>query len=113
MGKNAYKKKISVLKQKVGELEQQLVSLRQENQRLVTQLAEERLRADTHHQEFRDGLAAIRQERMEADRRSEEARARSDAIIMTLTQQLDRAHLQLEDSQSQRSVWRRLKGRFV
>ncbi len=113
MGKKSLRKEIVTLKRQLDDLRQQTTLLRQENQLLTAQLAEERLRADAHRQEYRDALAAARQERTQADQRFEEARARSDAIIMTLTQQLDRVHLQLEDSQHHRSVWKRLKGLFV
>lgn len=43
---------------------------------------------------------------------SDEARARSDTIIMQLTQ-LNRAHLQLEDMRKRRNVWQRIKAVFA
>ena len=43
-----------------------------------------------------------------------EAQARSDTIILGLTQQLDRAHLQLEDMrQPNKTVWQRFKAVFA
>ena len=38
---------------------------------------------------------------------------RADTIIMQMTQQLDRAHLQLEDLRQCRTLWQRIKGVFV
>ena len=46
-------------------------------------------------------------------KQTSEARSRSDMIIMQLTQQLDRANLQLEDMRERKTVWRRLKAVFV
>ena len=42
-----------------------------------------------------------------------ESRQRSDTIIMKLTQQLESAHLQLEDFRQRRTVWQRIKAVFV
>lgn len=42
-----------------------------------------------------------------------EASKRSDTIILHLSQQLDRAHLQLEDSRERRSIWQRMKAVFA
>ena len=61
-------------------------------------------------------LAAFQREIQELHKRLEEAnesRTRSDAIIMQLSQQLDRAHLQLEDLRKHRTVWQRLKAVFM
>ena len=38
---------------------------------------------------------------------------RHDTIIMQMTQQLDRVHLQLEDLRQCRTLWQRIKGVFV
>ena len=38
---------------------------------------------------------------------------RDDMIIMQMTQQLARAHLQLEDLRQCRTLWQRIRGVFV
>ena len=45
--------------------------------------------------------------------KAEEAAQQQNAIVLTLSQQLDRAHLALEDMQKKRTVWQRVKAVFA
>ena len=42
-----------------------------------------------------------------------EARTRSDTIIMQLTQQLERTQLQLEDLRETKTLWQRVRSVFI
>ena len=42
-----------------------------------------------------------------------EARTRSDTIIMQLTQQLERTQLQLEDQRDTKTLWQRVRSVFI
>ena len=42
-----------------------------------------------------------------------ESSKRHDTIVMQLTQQLDRVHLQLEDMRHRKTVWQRIRSVFV
>lgn len=54
---------------------------------------------------LRDELSKQRDEQSEQSKRH-------DTIVLHMTQQLDRAHLQLEDKQNTPSLWQRLKTVF-
>ena len=57
-------------------------------------------------------IAFLRDElSQQRDEQSEQSK-RHDTIILHMTQQLDRAHLQLEDKQNTPSLWQRLKTVF-
>ena len=44
---------------------------------------------------------------------ADEARTRSDTIIMQLTQQLERTQLQLEDLRETKTLWQRVRSIFI
>jgi DNA repair exonuclease SbcCD ATPase subunit len=64
-------------------------------------------------EQLKSEIEHLRQVLAETQRQLEESSSRSDTIILQLTQQLDRAHLQLEDLRQRRSVWQRMRSVFV
>ncbi len=64
-------------------------------------------------EQLKSEIEHLRQVLAETQRQLEESSSRSDTIILQLTQQLDRTHLQLEDLRKQRSVWQRIRAVFV
>ena len=57
-------------------------------------------------------IAFLRSELSEQRDEHSEQSKRHDTIVLKMTQQLDRAHLQLEDKQNTPSLWQRLKTVF-
>ena len=55
----------------------------------------------------------LRSELSESHKRSDEARTRSDTIIMQLTQQLERTQMQLEDLRETKTLWQRVRSVFI
>ena len=55
----------------------------------------------------------LRSELSESHKRSDEARTRSDTIIMQLTQQLERTQMQLEDLRDTKTLWQRVRSVFI
>ena len=58
-------------------------------------------------------MTYLRSELSESHKRSDEARTHSDTIIMQLTQQLERAQMQLEDQRETKTLWQRMKSVFI
>ena len=79
----------------------------------INALTEQLQTKDAQLQRKDEQLEALQTELSEARRGSEEAAKRSDMLLAQMTQQLDRAHLQLQDLRGCRTVWQRIKAVFV
>jgi len=78
----------------------------------------EQLRSEIEHlrltsTETQRQLSEAQRQLSDAQGQLDEANARSDTIILQLTQQLDRANLQLEDKRQQRTLWQRVRILFA
>ena len=83
------------------------------NEQLVQQIQSENKYLRSELTATRQTLADIQAELAEASQRAEESSKRSDTIILQMTQQLERANLQIEDFTRNQTVWQRVKAIFT
>ena len=83
------------------------------NEQLVQQIQSENKYLRSELTATRQALADIQAELAEASQRAEESSKRSDTIILQMTQQLERANLQIEDFTRNQTVWQRVKAIFT
>lgn len=70
----------------------------------------EQLKSEVEH--LRQTSVETHRQLSESQRQLEEANTRGDTIILQLTQQLDRANLQIEDMRVKTSLWKRILTRW-
>jgi len=71
------------------------------------------LHKQNEHLHLRQQSDALMRQNEQLTQDLSEQSKRHDTIVMRMTQQLDRAHLQIEDLRKRRSVWQRIKAVFV
>ena len=91
----------------------ELLNLKNQNSNLSDDLRKALESTQIQSEKHETEVTYLRSELSESHKRSDEARTRSDTIIMQLTQQLERTQMQLEDLRETKTLWQRMKSVFI